>query len=60
MTLLVLLCAGGEGNAEQSTNSRLDRQTLAKVIAEMDRLVSEFVRLVEKGSHKDGRSAKDA
>jgi hypothetical protein len=60
MSVLVLLCACDEGNAGQSTNSRLDRQTLAEVIAEMDRLVSEFVRLVEKGSHPYGRSAKDA
>jgi hypothetical protein len=60
MSVLVLVCACDEGNAERSTNSRLDRETLAEVIAEMDRLVSEFVRLIEKGSHLDGRSAKDA
>jgi hypothetical protein len=60
MTVLSLRRAGFEGGAKPSTRARSDGQTLEEVLAEMDRLVDEFVRLVESGSRIDRRSAKDS
>src|SRR5918995_4555373 len=49
MTVLLLRSACSEGGVDQATDSRAHGQTLEEIVAEMDRLVDEFVRLVESG-----------
>jgi hypothetical protein len=59
MTVLLLRSACSEGGVDQATDSRAHGQTLEEVVAEMDRLVDEFVRLVENGSGVEGGPATD-
>ena len=47
MTVLLLRSVCSEGGVDQGTDSRSHGQTLEEVIAEMDRLVDEFVRLLD-------------
>lgn len=54
MTVLLLRSACSEGGVHQATDSRSHGETLEEVIAEMDRLVDEFVRLLESGSGVGG------
>lgn len=49
MTVLLLRSTCSEGKVDRATDSRSHEQTLEELVAEMDRLVDEFVRLVESG-----------
>ena len=59
MTVLLLRSTCSEGRVDRAPDSRSHGQTLEEVIAEMDRLVDEFVRLLESGSRIDGGPATD-